>query len=146
MPNKTAESESFLQDIIASSWGVVVVALTAFSVLGIGDRENVLGVLCAMLALGALAAVQVFRRNARERKNLEESLRESEQRYNILLERFPNGISVLEKGRVVYTTLREQNCSAKSADEIIGKTFLEWFAPVRPPPKRRICIRPLDTS
>lgn len=128
MFDKPMKSDFFLQATIGCSWGVAVVALTGLNALGIGDRDNVLGVLSAVLAMGALAAIHALRKNELERGKLENALRENQQRYRQLIERFPGGLGVFEEGKAVYANLAgAQWLGAKSVNEIVGKDLLEFF-------------------
>jgi two-component system sensor kinase FixL len=83
----------------------------------------------AALVLLVLAAYGV-RRELVQRRSVERALEHSEARYRMLIENLPNAVFVHQAGRIVFanealTTL----LGAASADEVLGKSPLEFAAP-----------------
>lgn len=64
----------------------------------------------------------------RELKDSEESLRQSETRYKLLVEKAPDAIVVHDKGIIMYINPAGLKLLGVSeADEIIGRSLLEWI-------------------
>jgi len=65
----------------------------------------------------------------RERRQAEEALRESEERYRVFLESCPSGVMALQDGRFVYANPAACAFLGRTHDEIIGLPALEAIHP-----------------
>jgi PAS domain S-box-containing protein len=67
------------------------------------------------------------------RKQAEEELRESEEKYRNLVERATDGIGIAQDGVLCYTNERLAQICGYSVVESIGKFFIDFFAPEEVP-------------
>ncbi len=67
------------------------------------------------------------------RKQMEESLRESEEKYRTLVERAADGILIIQDGVIQYTNPRLGVSSGYEAEEIQGKRFTQFVHPTEVP-------------
>ncbi|MCG3174507.1 MAG: Sensor histidine kinase RcsC [Myxococcota bacterium] len=65
----------------------------------------------------------------RLRRDAERSLRESEQRYRMLLENVDDGIFLLQDGVIHFVNKRLAEMLSRTAEEIIGRHHTEYIAP-----------------
>jgi PAS domain S-box-containing protein len=65
-----------------------------------------------------------------ERKRVEDALRESEERYRLLVDKSPYAIGVHQDGKIVFANPAAARLfGAKNADELIGKPIMELISP-----------------
>lgn len=81
---------------------------------------------------GFIGGVILFSDVVTERKQIEDRLRESEERYRNLLERAPVGIAVHSEGKIVFTNRAGAHMlGAASEEQLIGKSIVEIIHPDR---------------
>ncbi len=74
-----------------------------------------------------------FARDITERKQAEEALRESEEKYRNLVERANDGVSIVQNGKVKFVNARMAEMFGYSIDEITGADFMEYVHPEERP-------------
>ncbi len=82
---------------------------------------------------GEVASVLGISRDITERKAMELSLKESEEKYRTLVERANDGILILQDGVVQYTNPRLGLSSGYATGEIQGKRFTQFIHPTEVP-------------
>jgi len=82
---------------------------------------------------GEVASVLGISRDITERKTMELSLKESEEKYRTLVERANDGILILQDGVVQYTNPRLGLSSGYATGEIQGKRFTQFIHPTEVP-------------
>jgi PAS domain S-box-containing protein len=75
--------------------------------------------------MGALACVA----DITKRRQAEEQLKESEEKYSTLIERSNDGILIIKDGLVEFANTRMVDMVGYFLDEVLGKPFLEFVAP-----------------
>lgn len=78
---------------------------------------------------GNITGVSGFARNINERKEAEDALKSSEEKYRILVERSTDGICIITGEEVIYANPRMEKMTGKKCGEIMGKPFMPLFAP-----------------
>ncbi len=74
--------------------------------------------------------IQCNIRDITERKHSEKALRESEERYRILIDALPDGVIVHSEGSVVFANPASASIiGVSSPDELIGKQIIEFVHP-----------------
>ena len=68
-------------------------------------------------------------RDVTERRMLNEALKESEEKFRILVEGAPIGVFIIQDGKIVYANPRISDISGYSADELYNASPLEVIAP-----------------
>jgi PAS domain S-box-containing protein len=76
-----------------------------------------------------LVGVYVIYSDISERKQAEEALKESKEKYSTLIERSTDGILIIRDGLVEFANSRLIEMASYSLDEVLGKPFLEFVAP-----------------
>ena len=68
-----------------------------------------------------------------KRKQAEEALRQSEEKYRNLVERANDGICIVQEGILRYTNARLAQIGGYSVEELTGKSFTDFFTPEEVP-------------
>jgi PAS domain S-box-containing protein len=79
-------------------------------------------------AVGKARAILGIVRDISDSKKMEDSLRESEEKYRNLVERANDSIIIIKDGRVVYANTQMEKFSGYSVKEIIGQDFLQYIS------------------
>lgn len=75
-------------------------------------------------------AVEVWFRDISGRKQMEDALRESEERYRTLVELSPDGIAIHSEGKIIFANQTTAGLvGAKSPEELIGKPIWDFVDP-----------------
>lgn len=133
-----------LNDLIVPEVGKEeAVALTSQSLLGFINRETVRkdksGTIIPVLISAAPITIEgefkgcvISYRDITERKKIEEQLRESEEKFRGIAERSFDAIATVDlKGMVAYASPSVEKVLGYSAEEEIGRSFLERFTPTQ---------------
>lgn len=64
-----------------------------------------------------------------DRKQTEEKLRESEEKYRTLVEKASDGICIIQDGKLVYLNNRAAKIWGGTVEELIGKSFTDYVSP-----------------
>ncbi len=67
--------------------------------------------------------------NITERKQAEEALRQSEEKYATLVEQSTDGTLIIRDGLVEFANSRLLEMASYSLDEVLGKPFIEFVSP-----------------
>ncbi len=78
---------------------------------------------------GRMIAVGLIARNITERKLVEEALRESEEKYRILVERANDGIAIVQDTMVKYVNPSLAEAVGYTIEELIGTSFADYVHP-----------------
>jgi two-component system sporulation sensor kinase A len=78
---------------------------------------------------GEIYGVSAFARDITERKIAEKALKDSEEKYRILVERANDGICIIVGEEVVYANPSMELLTGRKREQIIGKPFMPLFAP-----------------
>ena len=95
-----------------------------------GSWRTVSGIAQNLLDNPAVGGVVINYRDITERKQAEERLKESEEKWRSLVENAPDGIVVTDvKGTIVQSNTATANMHGyESAEELLGKSFFEFVA------------------
>ena len=74
-------------------------------------------------------ALLCFHRDVTERKIAEEALKESEEKYRILIENTNEAVTVLQDNRVVFTNKKAGEITGFSEEELMKRPFIEFVFP-----------------
>lgn len=108
----------------------VLVLLLAISLLGVDQRQTLFVALTCLLGVGPVVIFHLYRKDIRERSQIEAKLRESEDRYRRLVDLSPNAMSVELGGQIRYANRAwAKLLGAQNAEEIIGKSLLDYVSP-----------------
>ena len=77
---------------------------------------------------GKIVAVQGVMRDISYRKQIEEKLRQSEEKYHMLVERGNDGIVIVQDGLVKFANAAMIRMISVSLDEILGKAFADFVS------------------
>ncbi|MBA4384019.1 MAG: hypothetical protein C0410_04730 [Anaerolinea sp.] len=79
---------------------------------------------------GVCIGIEGTARDISERKQTEEALQESEERYRVLVENSPIGIMLAQKGKLIYANSAGVDLFGyKSMDEMLGQSLLKYIHP-----------------
>ncbi|MDH5541848.1 MAG: PAS domain S-box protein [Nitrospinota bacterium] len=78
---------------------------------------------------GSIAGVEGETKDVTEKKEIENALRLSEEKYRTLIENIQEGIFLLQEGKFVYVNDRFAEMTGYKVAEIIGKEFAPFVAP-----------------
>jgi PAS domain S-box-containing protein len=73
--------------------------------------------------------IKVLEKAARDAERLQEALRESEQKFRVLVDSTPSSVLLFQDGRFIYANRAAQIHSGYSLEELIGKNFWEFIHP-----------------
>jgi PAS domain S-box-containing protein len=79
--------------------------------------------------LGVPVGFQIVATNITERKQAEEALRQSEEKYSTLVEQSNDGIAILQDGLITFVNPKMLEIYGFTAGEILGKPFLDFVSP-----------------
>jgi len=79
--------------------------------------------------LGVPVGFQIVATNITERKQAEEALRQSEEKYSTLVEQSNDGIAILQDGVTTFVNPKMLEIYGFTAGEILGKPFLDFVSP-----------------
>lgn len=88
------------------------------------------------LSLEGCLAHEELRRDMAARRQAEEALRQSEEKYRSVVERATDGIVVLQDGKVAYANTSLARLAGRPVAEIIGKPFEQFIHPPELPKVR----------
>ena len=78
---------------------------------------------------GEITGISFFGRNITERRQAEQELKDSEERYRTLIENAGEAIYVVQKGRIVFARSGPSPITGFTGDELIGKRLSELIYP-----------------
>ena len=78
---------------------------------------------------GNIAAIQAILRNITDRKQAEEALRESEEKYRSLVELANDGIAIVQENLLKYVNPHLAQMAGYTVDEVIDTPFLDYIHP-----------------
>jgi PAS domain S-box-containing protein len=78
---------------------------------------------------GALVEYQSVGRDTTDRRQAEEALRESEEKYRSLVERANDGIAILQEGRVCFVNQNQARLWGGRPEDIVGRPFTDFVHP-----------------
>lgn len=84
-----------------------------------------------LIPWGTGEAVLVFLRDTTERKQAEDALKESEEKYRSLVERATDGICIIQNERLIFVNSHLAQMLGYTVDEIVGTPFSRHIAPER---------------
>ncbi len=80
-----------------------------------------------MLGIAPLVLFYLYQRHARQRNRAEQTLRESEERYRLMVELSPNGVVACQDSRIVYSNeAAAKLLGASMPKELAGKPVLDF--------------------
>ena len=100
------------------------------SLSSLHENQNYLAAITvAVTILLLLAGFSMFREVAR-RESAEKALKESQSRYQGLVDSLPVGVVVHRGGKILYVNPKTvELCGAKSANEVVGTALMDWVHP-----------------
>ena len=121
------------RDVLSHGWKWVAFpaalgsVLLGLSLLGREPRESLLASLSCMLGIAPLVLFYLYQRHARQRNRAEQTLRESEERYRLMVELSPNGVVACQDSRIVYSNeAAAKLLGASMPKELAGKPVLDF--------------------
>jgi PAS domain S-box-containing protein len=80
-------------------------------------------------AQGVVKTAQVISQDVTERRQAEQALRESEEKFRELVERAEDGIVILHQGRFAYLNPAHAKLTGYQAEELLGRSFIPVVHP-----------------
>jgi PAS domain S-box-containing protein len=108
--------------------------ILGISLLDRDQRQTLQIVTSCMLGIVPVILFHIYRRDVIERSQMEQALRESEERYRQLVELSPNAIAVERDGHVVYANRAAvQLLGVNSAADLVGRRVMDLVHPSHRP-------------
>jgi two-component system, sensor histidine kinase and response regulator len=122
--------EQRFRDLLASGESPVATKRMETKVLHRDGRQFYVGVIMSALRCGEACRVLVLARDITTHKQLEKSLRISEERTRAILDRIEDGcfeVELSDEGHYLFVNQGFCEITGYSADEMLGKSFREFF-------------------
>ncbi len=109
---------------------IIIVLIWVYCYEKISGRYESFGLLIAAVFFGGILGIFISRMKENARAQAEKALRESEERYRMLIEHSPDGISVFCEGKIVYINPAGLKLiRADSSERLLGKPVMDFVHP-----------------
>ena len=132
-PPQSRPEVSHGRDVLSHWWKWIAFpaalgfVLLGLSLIGREPRESLLVALFCVLSIAPLVLFYLYQRDARQRNRAEKTLRESEERYRLMVELSPNGVMACQDSQIVYSNeAAAKLLGAALPKELAGKPVLDF--------------------